>query len=100
MNITVTASGQTSYDNVELLTVTVDGKVIGTVRKDTTTTNKMSGPVKIGETIRKGWSWRIDRDVVRELSVGRYSRASVSVVSSKAKAVADMVAVCVKFGLV
>lgn len=89
--IAVTKSDKTDYDGEILWTVAIEGVVIGTVRKDTTTTYKMSGMIRTGASVRKGWSWTINTATRRSVNMNVYASRSTYVETSKAKAVAAMV---------
>jgi hypothetical protein len=90
-NITVIKSGKLDYDGEVLWTVTLDDKVIGTVRKDTTTTYRMSGRIRVGATIKKGWSWEISNAARTSVNMRVSVARSSYVETSKAKAVAAMI---------
>lgn len=89
--ITVTKSDKVDYDGETIWTVAIEGIVIGSVRKDTTTTYRMSGNIRTGASVRKGWSWAMNRATIQSVNVNRYSRSSGVVLTSKVKAVAEMV---------
>jgi len=89
--ITVTKSDKVDYDGETLWTVTMDKTVIGTVRKDTTTTYKMSGRIRVGQTVKKGWSWEMTNATRVAANVNRTCARSNFVQTSKAKAVAAMI---------
>lgn len=90
-NITVIKSDRLAYDGETLWTVTMDDKVIGHVRKDTTTTYKMSGRIRVGQTVKKGWSWEMTNTTRVAANVNRTCARSSFVQTSKAKAVAAMI---------
>lgn len=93
MNATITIAKleKKDYDGAELFSVAIDGIVIGTVRKDTTTTYRMSGMIRTGASVRKGWSWELNASAVRTVNVNRYARRSAVVKTSRKSAVAEMV---------
>jgi len=90
-NITVVKSDKVDYDGEILWTVTLDDKVIGTVRKDTTTTYKMAGRIRVGQTVKKGWSWEMTNTARHAAKVTMLCSRSGFVQTSKAKAVAAMI---------
>lgn len=91
MAIAITKSDKMDYDGEQLWNVTIDGIVIGTVRKDTTTTHKMSGRIRVGSTVRKGWSWTINTPTRRSVNMNVHAASSLYVETSKVKAVAQLV---------
>lgn len=92
ITVTVTKSAKRDYDDAELFDVAIDGNVIGTVRKNVTVTPKLAGRIRIGESRRKGWSWALSYATCTAVKVGRYNRTSGMVLSSRVKAVDEMVA--------
>lgn len=90
-NITVVKSDKVDYDGETLWIVTMDDVVIGRVRKNTTTTYKMSGRIRVGATVKKGWSWAIDNRARTSVNMKASVARSDYVETSKAKAVAAMV---------
>lgn len=90
-NITVVKSDKLDYDGETLWTVTMDDVVLGQVRKDTTTTYRMSGRIRVGASVKKGWSWAIDNRARTSVNMKASVARSGYVETSKAKAVAAMI---------
>lgn len=95
-NAWIVPTDRKNWNDEAVFEIAIDGKVIGEVYRATHTTQIMAkgGNYSVGTRTKRGWEWRINHGVARELGIiGKFSSRTTSYVlsSSKMKAATDLV---------
>lgn len=95
-NAWIVPTTRKNWDGQALFEITIDGQVVGEIYRATHTTQIMAKGANyaVGTRTRKGWEWRIKRNVGIETGVINHTfRRTTSYVlfTSKMKAAADLV---------
>lgn len=95
-NAWIVPTARKNWNGEAVFEIAIDGKVVGEIYRATHTTQIMAkgGNYSIGTRTRKGWEWRINHGVARELGIiGKFSSRTTSHVlfTSKMKAATDLV---------
>lgn len=94
-NVTLVATDKKNWDGQPLFELKIGDRVVGEIYRATSTTHIMakSGNYSVGTRVKKGWEWRIKRDIATETGIvnSTFRRTTSYVLfTSKVKAATDL----------